>query len=127
VLSWEVTAGTLIISRDENIRFENHKEIRFDIVVEDLYSLLHKGVGDIHLEGPDRSTFEIDFRGIGHILAYDLPVNTCIVYSDGIGDCKVKVNSSLEADIQNLGNIYYRGNPEIDLNDEGMGELVNDN
>jgi len=127
VLNWEVTAGRLIISTEENIRLENHKEIRFDIVVEDLYSLLHSGVGDIRLEGQVRSSFEIDYWGVGNINAYDLPVNNCIVNSDGIGDCKLRVNDSLVANIQNLGNIYYRGNPAIDLNNNGMGNLVNDN
>ena len=127
ITNWEVTAGGLIISIDENVRLENHKEIRFDIVVTNLSAIQHSGIGDIILEGPARSFFEIDYRGIGHVLAYGLPVDNCTVYSNGPGDCKVMVNDNLEVDISGIGNIYYRGIPEITVTDTGLGELVNDN
>jgi len=127
ITNWEVTAGRLIIGKHENVKLNNHLEIRFDIVVEDLSALVHTGIGDISLEGPARSFFEIDYRGIGHVLAYGLPVDNCTVYSNGPGDCKVMVNDNLEVDISGIGNICYRGNPEITVTDTGLGELVNDN
>ena len=127
ITNWEVTAGRLIISTDENVRLENHKEIRFDIVVADLSALMHSGIGDITLEGPARSFFEIDYRGIGNVLAYGLPVDNCTVYSNGPGDCKVMVNDYLEADISGIGDICYMGNPEVTVTDTGLGELINEN
>jgi hypothetical protein len=44
-----------------------------------------------------------------------------------MGDCKVRVKENLDVDISSIGNVYYRGNPEITLSDSGLGALINDN
>ena len=127
VMNWELRSGNLIISLDENISLRNHKEIRFEITVNELNKLSHSGVGDVYLEGATASYLEIDFRGVGDIQAYDMPVGNCDVYSDGVGDCWVMVNDYLDVDIPGLGNVYFRGNPGISFSSTGPGNLINDN
>jgi hypothetical protein len=127
VMSWEVSAGTLSIGLKEGITIHNHKEIRFEIHLPALASLVHDGVGDVTLNGGNQPEMDIDFRGVGLVKAYGLPVDRCVVLNSGIGDCKVKVNSYLEVDISDLGNVYYKGNPEISVTDTGLGDLINDN
>jgi hypothetical protein len=127
VLTWEVSEGTLLIGTGENISIETHKEIRFEITVPELSSLLHDGVGDATLQGDLQNSLDIDFRGVGEVDAYSLPVNECLVLNSGVGDCKVMVNNYLEVDISSIGNVYYKGNPQISITDNGNGELINDN
>jgi hypothetical protein len=127
VMNWEVQLGTLNISMDENVTLKNHEPIRFDIVVNDLYNLLHDGVGDVDLQGEKRNAFEIDLRGVGDIGAYNLPVDQCSVFSSGVGDCYVHVIKTLEVDISGIGNVYYRGQPDINSMVTGVGNLIDDN
>ena len=127
VLNWEVSAGILTISMDEGITIHNHEEILFEIVVNELSDVVHDGVGDVTLDGISDNALAIDFRGVGNIDAYDLPVENCTVYSSGVGDCKVNVSGYLEVDISGTGNVYYIGNPEISSTDTGIGDLINDN
>lgn len=127
VLNWEVSAGILTISMDEGITIHNHEEIRIEVVVNELFDVVHDGVGDVTLNGISDHDLSIDFRGVGNIDAYDLPVENCTVYSSGLGDCKVNVSGYLEVDISSAGNVYYIGNPEISSTDTGLGDLINDN
>jgi len=127
ILTWEVIGGTLFIGIDEDIYLQNHEEIRFEIAIPDLESLIHDGVGDITLDGDRRDVFDIDYRGVGHIFAYELPMDQCVVSTSGAGDCKVQVDHTLEVDISGVGYVYYRGHPQITVNDQGVGNLVNDN
>jgi hypothetical protein len=127
VMNWEVRSGTLTISLDENVTLQNHEPIRFDIVVNQLFSLLHDGVGDADLQGDKRNAFEIDLRGVGDIRTYNLPVDHCSVFSSGVGDCYVHVIKTLEVDISGIGNVYYRGQSEITSLVTGVGNLINDN
>ena len=126
-MTWEVSAGILSIGLDEGVQLENHEPIIFEIHVEQLASLLHNGVGNVTLSGNSCEEFEIDHRGIGEITAYDLPVCRCMVKSSGTGNTRVLVNEYLEVDISSIGNVYYRGNPQISSTETGLGELINDN
>jgi len=127
VLTWEVSSGTLTIGLKEGVKLENHEEIRFEISALVLSDLVHEGVGDVTFEGIGQDELNIDFRGIGMVLAYDLPVNNCVVMNSGTGDCKVRANNILDVDISSIGNIYYRGNPDITYSNSGLGDLINDN
>ena len=127
VLRWKVSSGTLIVGLKEGITLHNHEEIKFELNVQVLNKLIHEGVGDVSFKGTSQDDLDIDFRGVGNVFAYGLTVNNCVVLNSGTGDCKVQANKTLDVDIASLGNVYYRGNPEISLTDSGPGELINDN
>ena len=127
VLRWKVSSGTLIVGLKEGITLHNHEEIKFELNVQVLNKLIHEGVGDVRFKGTSQDELDIDFRGVGSVIAYGLTVNNCVVLNSGTGDCKVQANETLDVDIVSLGNVYYRGNPEISLSDSGLGELINDN
>lgn len=127
VLTWEVNSGTLYIGLEEGITLQNHEEIRFDIIIPELNSLVHDGVGDITLAGAGVEVFDITHNGIGHINAYEFPTDRCSVLTSAVGDCKVLVHSVLEVDISGIGDVYYKGSPEITETDTGLGSLINDN
>jgi hypothetical protein len=127
VLTWEVSAQVLTIALKEGVSLHNHEEIRFEIQLPALDRILHEGVGDIQLQGSPQTELELVHQGVGSIDAFDWPVEQCMLFQSGTGDCFVKVNSLLEVDITGLGNVYYRGNPVISCSESGLGSLINDN
>jgi len=127
VMTWEVVAGTLLIGLEENTSIENHEEIRFEIEIPELHEIIHDGVGDFDLTGNTQETLDITHTGVGDIYGYALPVNECYLVTSGVGDCKVKVNDYLNVELTGVGNVYYRGNPEIEYTDMGVGQLIDDN
>lgn len=127
VLTWGVSGNTLTIGLKEGVSLRQHEEIRFEITLPELSHLLHDGVGEITLKGESQDVLGINFRGIGQVNAYDWPLDHCVVLHSGTGDCRVRVNSTLDVDIAALGNVFYRGNPQINCSDSGLGDLINDN
>ncbi len=127
VLTWKVSGHTLSIGLKPGVSLHQHEEIRFGIELPVLSHLLHDGVGDIFLAGEAREELSIELRGIGEVNAYDWPVNHCVVLHSGTGDCRVTVNNSLEVDIASVGNVFYRGTPQINCTDSGLGDLINNN
>ena len=106
VLSWEVSSGTLTIGLKDGITLHNHEEIRFEINTLVMDELIHEGVGDVNFEGLRQDHMDLDFRGVGNVFAYGLPVDACVILHSGTGDCKVTVNKSLDVDISSIGNVY---------------------
>lgn len=67
-------------------------------------------------------------RGMGKLKAFELKAQTCFVESFSVTDSEINVNALLDAKISYLGNLYYRGNPEIRLLEiNGEGKLINGN
>jgi Putative auto-transporter adhesin, head GIN domain len=127
VMTWEVISNKLIIGLKDNIGIENSEEIRFEIVIPEIHEITHHGVGDFYLTGPTIPSLEIYFSGVGDINSYYLPTNQCIIISSGVGDCKIESIDFLDVNISGVGNVYYRGNPEIESTITGIGQLINNN
>jgi hypothetical protein len=127
VLTYEVINNTLKIGVEENISIENTVEIRFDIVINEISDIGLLGVGSFELSGDYQDELSISLIGVGHVNAYDLDVGICTISSTGVGDCRVRVQDELYATITGVGNIYYKGNPSINQNITGVGQLINDN
>jgi hypothetical protein len=64
---------------------------------------------------------------VGYIRAFELETDTTIVEVNSVGNAYVRANDYLRATINDMGSIYYRGYPEIQLEDNGTGRLVNAN
>jgi hypothetical protein len=104
--------------------FEGAGEISFLISTDFLFCNLHYGTADIKMKGVtifssiySASFGLIDNRGL----------NATQVYLNNKSSNDVYVQSSdiLEVTIENIGNVYYIGNPDqIKLNQIGTGEMI---
>jgi Putative auto-transporter adhesin, head GIN domain len=65
-------------------------------------------------------------RGSSIVDASHLQSDSCYVYNNSIGDCRVTASKKLTVRLNTLGNIYYTGNPdEIVIQEErGEGRLI---
>ena len=96
-----------------NVRFDNLK-------------LNVDGSGDITVDGQGDDV-NIDLSSSGDVDADSFTANDVQVKSDGSGDVRVMAKDTLKVEIKGSGNVYYKGNPEVDLKDEGAGELKGNN
>jgi hypothetical protein len=127
VMTWEVVNHSLKVGLQDHVSLETHDEIRFDITVPSITNLELTGVGDFLLSGPDQGELTITLNGVGNIDSYELKADTCNIMLTGVGNCKVFVRNLLSGALSGVGNVYYKGNPAINLNVTGVGRLIDSN
>jgi hypothetical protein len=66
----------------------------------------------------------IDLNSTGNYNAYELLSKECVVETSGTGDAKVNVSDDLDVTIRSVGNVYYKGNPRINIQDSSIGDLI---
>lgn len=96
-----------------NIRYED-----IDIDVD--------GSGDVSLSGQSEN-LDLTVTSSGDVLGYDLVAEDVKVFTKGSGDVRVSATENLEIKLEGSGNVYYRGEPKISLEDKGSGEARADN
>ncbi len=89
-----------------------------------LYCQLHYGTSDIKLKGTCRISY-VYSASFGLVDLRDISTEIVYVNSISSNDTYVNAQNALGAQIQNIGNIYYTGNPEdVTFIKEGQGELI---
>lgn len=84
------------------------------------------GQGDFNVSGRGED-IEIRVDGQGDVDAFDFPVEDAVVFNKAQGDVSVTVSKDLRVEISGQGDVRYRGEPKVDLKDDGQGELIPDN
>jgi len=64
--------------------------------------------------------------GAGHIDAIDLKTKRCDIKIEGVGGGSVYATESLNATINGVGKIRYKGDPKVYKNIEGIGFVSED-
>lgn len=84
------------------------------------------GSGDVDVDGTGED-LQITLTSSGDVQAFDFSADDVQVDSKGSGEVRVMAKDKLKVHIKGAGSVYYRGDPEVDLKDEGPGQLVGDN
>lgn len=85
------------------------------------------GTGDISLNGSTIESINIENTGTGDIMLYDLEGRFITITNTGTGDGFVRAVESLNATITGTGDVSYKGNPAIESDVTGLGELIDAN
>lgn len=81
------------------------------------------GTGDITLTGVS-PLLDAKVSGAGYLKATDLETDKTIIKVSGVGDAKVNVKQSIDADVSGVGSVIYKGNPtERNINISGVGSV----
>ena len=62
----------------------------------------------------------------GFAYLQDLKNDSCLVDHRGIGDVYVNTKEWFKVSIDNIGNVYYSGNPEVLSYVNGSGKLIHE-
>jgi len=127
VMTFEVKNDKLTLSFENNVNIKQCKDIDIDIFIPNLEYFGNVGTGDIFVEGENQSDLDINIVGTGNINCFNLSVDYCDIDITGVGNCKVNVSTFLEVFISGIGNVYYKGYPEVKKSIIGIGKVINDN
>lgn len=127
IMTIGVVSDELKIGLENGVNIEKAEEIRFDITIPEITSLILTGVGDYILSGDYQEELTIILAGVGYVRAFDLEVGTCNISITGVGDCEVHVKNEMIVTIFGVGNVYWKGHPDISSSISGVGALIDAN
>ena len=82
----------------------------------------HSGVSDLTIGGKCANV-TVYYKGSGWIYLQDFQTQNAVATSNGSGDIFLNVSNSLSATIMSIGNIIYKGQPQISVTKDGKGSL----
>ena len=92
-------------------------------VAYDRIDLKVSGSGDILLKGATDQSITFNVSGSGNIEALDCPTPKAIVKVSGSGTVKCHALDTLRATVSGSGDVFYLGNPSLDVDISGSGKV----
>jgi len=103
---------------------EGAGEINFIVEAKTLYCNIHYGTADIKMRGIANVCY-VYSSSFGLINNLNLNADFVYLNNRGSNDVYVKANKTLGVTVENIGNVYYKGNPtDISFNQLGSGQLI---
>jgi len=103
---------------------EGAGQIKMDIIVDRMYCSLHYGTADIVLGGYCSLSY-VYSASFGLVDLANLETGFIYVNNRSSNDVYLYARNHLGATIENIGNIYYTGNPgSVTFEKNGAGELI---
>lgn len=97
-------------------------DIHLDLNISHIWMDLDR-LGDIYLKGNIHQVSGWIYN-IGNIYAQEADCHTFYLVHQGLGNSYVRAQNALGVIIENKGNVFYKGDPEIvDLKRTGLGQL----
>lgn len=93
---------------------------------QDYMEIDHTGSGDIEIES-DVLEVRIDKTGSGDLLAYGLFVDFVRLSKSGSGDIKITALEEITGSMNGSGDLYYKGDPIVDIVKDGSGDIIDAN
>ena len=114
--------NNLHIGTSENAWF-NTTKLAIDVYLPELRGLELKGAGNIGVTGGEVSDLKMELSGVGNIDAQSFEVENVNITLSGVGDIKTWATKNLTGKISGVGDIFYKGNPVINVNTNITGAI----
>ena len=85
------------------------------------------GTGNVKIEGVKQSSLYFSLIGVGYVDCYGLELDEFEIKHQGVGDFRVWANNKIHGEMTGVGKIYYKGEPDLNVNIMGNGVLIDDN
>lgn len=86
----------------------------------------HDGVGNIKMSG-SANKFIYIHDGVGQLNAFSFEAVEVEIKQDGVGSSEVYAAERLEGSLNGVGNIKYKGDPVVDVDENGVGSVKDAN
>ena len=122
--SGSILSDEKIESRILDLTVSGSGDIRIGNLKAEKVSSLLSGSGSLYLTGqPAASEFKCTLSGSGNVKAAGFSANDVNIKIGGSGSCWVTASKNLVVRIVGSGSVYYHGNPAVDSNILGSGQI----
>jgi len=98
------------------------------MLIEALYTdTLDVGIsssGSVVIKGGEVANLDVNISSSGELAMQDVTVQTAEVNLTSSGDALVYVSDELSGHLSSSGNIYYKGDPHVDVNTSSSGKAI---
>ncbi len=125
----------------------NQVTVEFEITNPELEELTMIGANDVEVNGFENlERLDVTITGVGNLdmtgsaedliiissgsiilKAFGFIATNCDIRLSGVGDAEINVTDVLSGFLNGAGDIFYKGNPQIDIEITGLGSLVDSN
>ncbi len=95
---------------------------RIEDLQADLINIHVNGVGDIEMGG-NVEDLKADLDGDGNLRLFDLEARNAEFVINGVADIETYVTDNLKVELNGTGDLYYIGDPKLDLHKNGVGKI----
>ena len=85
------------------------------------------GIGNIEITGDSYSLLNMSSSGIGEFKGDSFWVSELNIDQSGVGNTYVACANQLSGSLSGIGNLYYKGTPTINIDDSGIGDVIDNN
>ena len=121
-ISIESKNGVLYITSKDNKNLRPTK-LNVDVHLPELKSINLSGVGSVKLSNGNALNLQISLSGVGSIDAENYQVQNITIQNSGVGSAKIWATESLKGTLSGVGNVSYKGNPEVNIKVSGVGKV----
>ncbi len=114
--------GVFRIDNNLTIRSTSTGDIEINAETDEINTYM-SSTGNVKVSG-SCNVQTIDLSSTGSYYGYQLTSKDCSVVSSGTGDTYVNVDENLDVVICSVGDVLYKGNPRVHINDTSVGSLV---
>ena len=118
----EIVGQNTFTNDELDIIVDGPGDVLMDVVASKI-NITNDSSGELRLKGTSE-VVDINLLGTGEVYLFGLETQIATIFSDGPGEVEITVNDRIDVQIESTGDIFYKGNPEVSLQDNGLGDLV---
>ena len=118
----EIVGQNTFTNDELDIIVDGPGDVLMDVVASKI-NITNDSSGELKLKGTSE-VVDINLLGTGEVYLFGLETQIATIFSDGPGEVEITVNDRIDVQIESTGDIFYKGNPEVSLQDNGLGDLV---
>lgn len=142
-LTTDVRDGVLYLGLADGVIFTGPATLRYEVTAKTLTGVQNSGLGAIKGENIDTPALAVDLSGggeitlrgkadaqrvvvsgLGMINLAELAGRNAIVTVSGAGEARVNATDTLKAEISGLGSVRYAGQPRVERDISGGGDIA---
>lgn len=121
----EIIGQNKFTNNELEIMVDGPGDIEMEVTTSKI-TITNDSTGELILKGTSE-VLDINLLGTGEVYLFGLETKTATIFSDGPGEVEVKVSDRIDVRIESTGDVFYKGNPEVSVQDNGPGDLVEAN
>jgi len=121
----EIIGQNRFTNNELDIIVDGPGDIQMDVTATKI-NITNDSSGELTLKGTTNE-LDINLLGTGEVYLFDLDAQFATIFSDGPGEVETSVSNRIDVKIEGTGDVFFKGNPDVSVEDNGLGDLIDAN